>query len=283
MSGAGANGQGARLVRSLHGSGPQVGGPLQPRIPVRAVARRGGTSHPEHRPVEAREEERPSTHTHRLEVDNGHLIARFDGARGLLDTGSPCSFGECGAVTVAGVEVVLGRGFPPLDAASVRELAGADFDCLIGTDVLGRRPFTIDLRAGELCIGELPDGPRHALRTIGGVPVVDAEVLGRRLACFLDTGATICFLPSELQWPGPATGRHEDFYPGLGRFDTATRTARIRMFGHAFEVTVGELPGMLAGLMQGFAPGIVGLEVFAKGRVGLDLGAGEAVFIPYQT
>ena len=40
---------------------------------------------------------------------------------------------------------------------------------------------------------------------------------------------------------------------------------------------------MLAGLMQWLTPGIVGLEVFARGRVGLDLAAGEAVFLPYQT
>ena len=80
----------------------------------------------------------------RLELADGHLIADA-GGRFLLDTGSPVSFSRTETVRWAGRDHQLATSALGLDAEELSNLVGTDLDGLIGGDLLGLHPFTVDL------------------------------------------------------------------------------------------------------------------------------------------
>ena len=108
----------------------------------------------------------------RLEVVDGHLIADL-GGRFLLDTGSPVSFSTTGRANWGGRDCELPTSALGLDADELANLVGEPLDGLIGGDLLGLRPFTIDLER-RVCrvdeVGSDRDTTEVRIRLVLGVP-----------------------------------------------------------------------------------------------------------------
>ena len=158
-----------------------------------------------------------------LEVVDGHLVAEA-GGRFLLDTGSPMSFARTGQVVWAGRDHELATNLLGLDSPELSDLVGTPLDGLLGGDVLGESPFTVDLERGACFFDETPtdrDGIELQLRLVLGVPFTSLEFDGLPTATCIDTGAKLSYLERGRLAGTEVVGEADDFYPGLGAFRTA--------------------------------------------------------------
>ncbi len=202
-----------------------------------------------------------------LERTNGHLLASHRGARYLLDTGSPQSFGSAGLVEIGGQSMSFPGSYMGLDAHALSGLVHSRVDGLLGADVLGRFDLRIDVAGGvvEWSLEEMaPEGDQLPLAFVMGVPVVEVVIGGRTAAMFFDTGAQVSYWQDESLFDYEPGGDFSDFYPGFGGFDTHTWMAPMRFGSVVKNLRCGALPGLLGEtLMLAGAEGIVGNEVLA--------------------
>ena len=166
-----------------------------------------------------------------LEMVDGHLVAEA-GGRFLLDTGSPMSFARTGKVVWGGHEHELERSVLGLDAPGLSDLVGTPLDGLLGGDVLGQSPFTVDLLSGACLFDETPadrDGIELPLRLVLGVPFTSLEFDGLPTETCIDTGAKLSYLEGGRLAGAEVVGEADDFYPGFGPFHTAIHEVPVRI------------------------------------------------------
>jgi hypothetical protein len=196
-----------------------------------------------------------------LSVADGHLFGKIDGLLWLIDTGAPTSFGS-EALRVDGLDFRPLSSYMGLTAQSLSELVGIPCAGLIGADILGRFDHLLDTvnQMWTLSTGELPCcGTAIPLEHFMGIPILAADIRGNRHRVFFDTGAQLSYFQDEAIADFPAAGPAEDFYPGIGRFETVTHSVEMVLGGEPFTLRCGRLPGLLAAtLMMAGTSGIVG-------------------------
>jgi len=183
-----------------------------------------------------------------VEVVDGHLVAEA-GGRFLLDTGSPMSFARTGEVVWAGRDHEVATNLLGLDSPELSDLVGTPLDGLLGGDVLGESPFTVDLERGTCFFDETPtdrDGIELQLRLVLGVPFASLEFDGLPTATCIDTGAKLSYLERGRLAGTEVVGEADDFYPGLGAFRTAIHEVPVRIAASMLTLRIGELPDALA-------------------------------------
>lgn len=199
-----------------------------------------------------------------LLTTEGHIFGKLDGGLWFVDTGAPTSFG-------AGEFQLDGRNFRPaasyagLTAESLSDLVHAPCAGLIGADILKQFDHLFDCAKGiwSICADELEaEGNAIALEQFMGIPIAAAEIAGNQHRVFFDTGAQLSYLQSDSLGNFPRAGRTEDFYPGIGRFETETHMVEMSLGGRVFDLRCGRLPELLgATLMMAGTSGIVGNAV----------------------
>lgn len=199
-----------------------------------------------------------------LLISEGHIFAKLDGGLWLVDTGAPTSFG-------AGEFQLDGRNFRPassyagLTAESLSDLVRIPCTGLIGADILKQFDHLFDCSKGIWSISteELEaEGNTITLEHFMGIPIAAAEIAGDRHRVFFDTGAQLSYLQSDSIGNFPLAGRTEDFYPGVGRFETETNMVEMDLGGQTYNLRCGRLPELLgATLMMAGTSGIVGNAV----------------------
>ena len=135
----------------------------------------------------------------RLELFDGHLVADA-GGRFLLDTGSPVSFSNTKTARWAGQDHELATSALGLDAEELSHLVGSRLDGLLGGDLLGLHPFTVDLDRGFCTFDEPPSGRQTVelpIRLMLGVPLAALDLDGTPTQWCIDTGAK--HRPNELR------------------------------------------------------------------------------------
>ena len=218
-----------------------------------------------------------------LEIFEDHPIARIDGKRCLVDTGSPVSIGEQ-PIWLLGAQHALQRSVMGLTAAGVSEMVGTPIDALLGADVLHAGPFLVDWNHGTIAFSRTPipfEGAAVPTRRVMGIPIVTFRHGGEPVSGFLDSGAKLSYMPAERAAGLPSDGEAEDFYPGFGRFTTDTVRAPVELGGFPFEARFGVLPDMLA-MTLGLAgvSWILGSDAFKRFRVLVDLAASQVAVAP---
>jgi hypothetical protein len=89
---------------------------------------------------------------------------------------------------------------------------------------------------------------------------------------FLDTGAKLSYLSGSITSNYESIGTEEDFYPGVGKFETECFDISTSFGVNNFNVKFGNLPTLLQmTLMLGGADGIIGFDFFNNFKVVLDL------------
>ena len=92
------------------------------------------------------------------------------------------------------------------------------------------------------------------------------------LKFFLDTGAKLSYLSGSLTSKYESVGTDEDFYPGVGKFQTECFEIPTIFGDKEFGVKYGNLPTLLQmTLMLGGTDGIIGFDFFNNFKVVLDL------------
>ena len=206
-----------------------------------------------------------------LLIVEGHIFGKLDGGLWLVDTGAPTSFG-------VGEFQLDGRSFRPassyagLTADSLSELVHAPCAGLIGADILRNFDHLFDCAKSvwSVSVDELQaEGNTISLEQFMGIPIVGAEIAGDQHRVFFDTGAQLSYLQSDSLGNFPEVGRAEDFYPGIGRFETETHMVEMGLGGQVFNLRCGRLPELLgATLMMAGTSGIVGNAVMMDSVTG---------------
>ena len=216
--------------------------------------------------------------TYPFEFVEKHIIFDADGQRVLLDTGAPSSIGSAGEFHFLGSEHHLADNFLGLTVDELSELIGARVDVLLGMDVIGSQPLTIDAAAGTLGFGDgaPAGGTVLPLESVMGVPSLAANIAGRDLRAFFDTGAVISFVPPDMIDGRPVERRVEDFYPGIGKFETDLCRLPCRLGNESIDLDSGVLPDELQmALGMTGVTAIVGLEVCGRWTVVVDMEKAE--------
>ena len=207
-----------------------------------------------------------------LHYQSGHLLLELANDHWVLDTGSPGSFGSNALQKLAGQPVQVPRSFMGLNATTLSQMIGAPVAGLLGTDVLNRFDIVLDVGAGlaHFTSEAVPlEGEAVTLSDVMGVPVVQAQVDGRAHAMFFDTGAGVSYFQEEGLEQYPPLEPAQDFYPGIGPFETPTWRLPVQLGGTRFLLRTGRLPDLLAmTLAMAGVDGIVGNAICADHRIG---------------
>ena len=217
--------------------------------------------------------------SYRLRIVKNHLLAELESGLGLIDTGSPLSFGTG--------ELEIGNTQPDpagLLACLSREL-GVEVRSLIGTDILRRWVVLVDWNARKIHFEhgntQLPE-PRirvEQLRDLG-LPSLDIAVGGERVRALLDTGAWLSYADRDVVSTRTPEDVTEDFAPILRckRFETPVYRFPAVVGAREVDVQWGVLPPALRDpLNSAGARWILGIDFFRDRRIGLDLANGFLV------
>jgi hypothetical protein len=206
-----------------------------------------------------------------LSATEGHLFGKIDGQLWLVDTGAPTSFGSA-ALRIDGLDFRPLSSYMGLTAQSLSELVGIACAGLLGADLLGSFDHLFDTanQTWTLSTGELEcSGAAMPLEQFMGIPILAADIGGSRHRVFFDTGAQLSYWQDDLLATFPAAGRVEDFYPGVGRFETHTHMVDMSLGDRIFNLRCGRLPEILgATLMMAGTSGIVGNAVMMDRTTG---------------
>ncbi len=210
-------------------------------------------------------------HIYRCELCAGHVIASDNEACFLIDTGAPSSICETSVIHFASRDHAAQKRFRRLSCAALGAEIGKPIHALVGADILSRYDMVIDLATAELTFSDEAlsfDGDSLELDECMGIPILQAVIEGRTIRMFFDTGARLSYLAPEIGRAFPDAGPEQDFYPGVGRFQTETRRVPITLGKDTIELRVGELPPLMqVSLMMAETSGILGTAILESHSV----------------
>jgi hypothetical protein len=209
--------------------------------------------------------------TYELHYKQGHPYLEIEGELWLFDTGSPGSLGEREELVLGTQGLRLPRSYLGLEASALRDLLREPVSGLLGSDVLGRMDWLLDLPNGVAHAGENLQfqGQTAATDDFMGLPIVQVGVGDQDVRMIFDTGAQLSY------WEDPGIERYrmagitEDFFPGLGNFTTQAHHVPVRVADVQFMVRCGRLPRLLAATLS-FAgvAGVLGSEILLDRPIG---------------
>jgi hypothetical protein len=208
----------------------------------------------------------PGIETYPLSIFDNHLIVDIMGRQVLLDTGTPASIGRV-PLFLLGATYNLQSSFMGLGIDAIAKYIGCTLDCIMGTDILKGLHFTIDYAQRFVTFSAQTVstwGKPYPLETLLGVPIIPVIVGHQEVKMFLDTGAKITYLKKNLTAGCPMSGNVNDFYPGIGHFQTATYKTTVSVMGETVELKCGNLPPLIEiPLTMVGCAGIIGNDIFS--------------------
>ncbi|CAF1182563.1 unnamed protein product [Adineta ricciae] len=199
----------------------------------------------------------------------GHIIAKINKFKYIIDTGSPMSFGYGTTITIDQKQFPISRtGMGGTTIEALSSLSGLEFDGLIGMDIL--KNFDIRFTQNEIVFSDtLTFRTNSAIKlpiidTVMDIPIINLTIGQKDRRIVFDTGAKLSYLSDELL-TGTSVGDAEDFYPSIGRYKTKVYEVDVMINEKVETLTFGSLPAPLRMLltMTG-TKGIVGSELLKK-------------------
>lgn len=154
-------------------------------------------------------------------------------------------------------------------------MLGTEITTLLGADILFDFKILLDYQNQviEFSKQEIDmNGTQVDISNFVGIPIIKMTVANQELKFFLDTGAKLSYLSDSLTSNYESVGINEDFYPGVGKFQTECFVIPTVFGDKEFVATYGNLPTLLQmTLMLGGTDGIIGFDFFNNFKVVLDL------------
>jgi len=214
-----------------------------------------------------------------VEMLGGNLVVHYDNLDLLLDTGSPVSLGRHPTCYVLGREIPLLQRYKGMTVEERSAHVGTNIDLVLGSDVLGHHGITIDLQSGEVDFDDDPPGPHvrvAPLQTVGGIPVVEVGLAGRRLRALFHTGAAVSCLRDADTRTYRCIGVARGCYPGFGEFATEVRRVPLTFGDQPVGLECGLLPSALERALRPVGvQGVVGTNLLHAFTVGWGPGFSE--------
>lgn len=196
------------------------------------------------------------THSFAYSISKGHIIVTSDdGKTCLIDTGSHVSVGDSESLLFAGTSHALN---PSLMGRAAHELTGpigVRIDVLVGADILNRYDMLIDPVRQVLEFSEEEhdvEGETLSIELLSGVPVQGADLGGKHVRVFFDTGVPVCYAQEEILQAFPRVGTANDFYITCGAFQTSLYRVPVTLGSRCLVLDIGALPPDLQKRLSGF-------------------------------
>jgi hypothetical protein len=158
-------------------------------------------------------------------------------------------------------------------------MLGTEITTLIGADILSNYKVLFDYQNGVVSFSkdEINSlGNETNISSFMSIPIIELTVDRQKLLLFLDTGAKLSYLDSDFTAQHNSIGTEEDFYPGIGNFETDCYEILTSFSNKEFKVKYGNLPTLLQmTLMLGGTNGIIGFDFFNNFKVCLDIKNGK--------
>ena len=209
-----------------------------------------------------------------LHFHDGHPIIHTEQDRILIDTGSPTTFHDEGQLFFMDQTFQAQRDQLSINMNTLRQMIGADITALMGMDIMSR--FSVEFRYAERKVifdtAPLADkGKALHSDQIMGIPIISMDICDGRRRMYLDTGAKVSYLDARLTHGRTPDATEQDFYPGIGQFQTPVFMLQGGVAGRSFIGRYGNLPDRLRSLLSmGNAEGILGSDFLHQFNVGID-------------
>lgn len=217
--------------------------------------------------------------TFQINLFKGHPIIKDGENIILIDTGAPSTIHFANNLLFCSDNFSCSTNYMGLTVQKISEMLGTEITTLIGADILSNFKVLLDYKNKVVIFSK---GETHSLSnetTISsfmGIPIIELTVDNQRLKFFLDTGAKLSYLDSKLTSQHTSIGTEEDFYPGVGKFETECYEILTNFGSKEFQVKYGNLPSLLQmTLMLGGTNGIIGFDFFNNFKVCLDIKNGK--------
>ena len=193
----------------------------------------------------------------------------------LIDTGAPSTIHASNNLIFCSDNYNCSTNYMGLTVTKISEMLGTEITTLLGADVLSNLKIIFDYKnqVVEFNKEEITfEGTEIDISNFMGIPIIELSIDNQKLKFFLDTGAKLSYLSEIITSNYKSIGSDEDFYPGVGKFETDCFEIPTSFGNFKFNVKYGNLPKLLQmSLMLGGTDGIIGFDFFNNFKVLLDL------------
>jgi len=210
-----------------------------------------------------------------IQLYKGHPIINDAENRILIDTGAPSTIHSADSLNFCSDSFGCSTNYMGLTVSKISDMLGTEITTLLGADILSDYKILLDYQNQVIDFSKQEidiDGTQVEISNFMGIPIIKMTVDNKELKFFLDTGAKLSYLSDSLTSNYESIGTDEDFYPGVGKFQTECFEIPTVFGNTEFVVKYGNLPTLLQmTLMLGGTDGIVGFDFFNNFKVVLDL------------
>lgn len=212
---------------------------------------------------------------YKIQLYKGHPIINDGENIILIDTGAPSTIHSSDSLNFCSDSFGCSTNYMGLTVSKISDMLGIEITTLLGADILSDYKILLDYQNQiiEFSKQEIDiAGTQMDISNFMGIPIIKMTVDNQELKFFLDTGAKLSYLSDSLTSKYKSVGTDEDFYPGVGKFQTECFEIPTVFGGKEFVVKYGNLPTLLQmTLMLGGTDGIIGFDFFNTFKVVLDL------------
>lgn len=210
-----------------------------------------------------------------IQLFKGHPIINDGENRILIDTGAPSTINASDSLNFCSESFGCLTNYMGLTVSKISEMLGTEITTLLGADILSDFKILLDYQnqVTQFSKQEIDIYGVHTdISNFMGIPIIKMTIDNQDLKFFLDTGAKLSYLSDILTIKYESVGTDEDFYPGVGKFQTECFEIPTVFGNKEFVVKYGNLPTLLQmTLMLGGTDGIIGFDFFNNFKVVLDL------------
>ncbi len=210
-----------------------------------------------------------------IQLFKGHPIINDGENRILIDTGAPSTIHASDTLNFCSESFECSTNYMGLTVTKLSDMLGTKITTLIGVDILMDYKILLDYQNQVIGFNKQEidiDGTQADISNFMGIPIIKLTVDNQVLKFFLDTGAKLSYLSDSLTSNYESVGTDEDFYPGVGKFQTECFEIPTVFGDKEFVVKYGNLPTLLQKtLMLSGTDGIIGFDFFNNFKVVLDL------------
>lgn len=210
-----------------------------------------------------------------IQLFKGHPIINDGENRILIDTGAPSTIHASDRLSFCSESFGCSTNYMGLTVSKISDMLGTEITTLLGADILSDFKILLDYQNQVIGFNKQEidiDGTQANISNFMGIPIIKMTIDNQELKFFLDTGAKLSYLSDSLTSNYESVGTDEDFYPGVGKFQTECFEIPTVFGDNEFVVKYGNLPTLLQmTLMLGGTDGIIGFDFFNNFKVVLDL------------
>lgn len=210
-----------------------------------------------------------------IQLYNGHPIINDGKNIILIDTGAPSTIHASDSLDFCSDSFECATNYMGLTVSKISDMLGTEITTLLGADIMSEYQILLDYQNQVTNFSKQEidlDGTQVDISNFMGIPIIKMKVGDQELKFFLDTGAKLSYLPDNLLGNYESIGMDEDFYPGVGNFQTECFEIPTVFANTVFVAKYGNLPEILQmTLMLGGVDGIIGFDFFNNFKIVLDL------------